>query len=714
MEPYLTSLLHGTSVCYEYMKIYDEKLDYKPLGINTSTAYLPTNGGHIAQQYFEYNPRSGSGCAAAAVDNMKSRRYYRECAGKDWASKPHCNNIIPLIGSEGSGKSAFLINFPNSEAYRNYCGPKEPIVSTLSFGGSMESPEDDFGLRVVYGTLKAMDLFPAGESMSWVDFQGRFVPTLPSDFQVFQAIKMIRNAFQCDESRKIIVLVDDLQRVKNSTQVWKELTMMVDNFDDLDLIVSSRSHEQITQQEPSFRTVGRNFDKIAPLPLMPSSLGEIECFAWAEALANRVGCMDPEKINVLRNAYLLFSGHPKSLQRMAEKFVSSSAEMEWDTSLSHTMQSRSKSAANLLWEVVETFKDMSTVPCLTALSTSEVVSSFLDWHSHWHRCPRSQQTFESGYSHVHTKNSPNEFFYATETVAMLHWLRSAAAAASPDTPEGERTSMTTNMLRLFTGIENESVSTLLERVVAATIVSRSFTAYRFYELFDDNWRMKVIAEHEGHLQVAFDDINERQGVLSELTGSNTLTIAPEGLLGYAFRVAIRGSRYDCLHIRHHVYAQVAVAQPDSDSIERVLATSVCHSLADHMRLYHSGDDCKKFKQNWLRRVQVLLYYCCDTGASASQPNDPWTHESYLDKLSPAIDETQLLIEVDRVLAEMLEDPIKNGLPLPKGFNRALVRRYLSVYWDNVLVFGRLQTQEFVLPSLWAVPLFAQRAAMGSV
>ena len=55
-------------------------------------------------------------------------------------------------------------------------------------------------------------------------------------------------------------------------------------------------------------------------PLDASDLGQQECKAWAESFITQT--TDPLKANLLRSAYLLASGHPRSLEQLVQAFTS--------------------------------------------------------------------------------------------------------------------------------------------------------------------------------------------------------------------------------------------------------------------------------------------------------------------------------------------------------------------------------------------------------
>ena len=239
------------------------------------------------------------------------------------------NRVVAIPGSPGIGKSSFLTHFPESQEYYEYLNKVSPIVSTLTFNSGMECEKDLFGLRILYGAAKAMGLFTAETiELSFDDFVKNLDSTPSMDmydnFTAKDAIEILQRIFDHNVSasettlRPMIILVDELRVSKNSDEVASQIGSVLDKYGHVDVLVSSLSPEYI---EKLFTGSKRSIEYVVISPLLDAKLGYNETKKWAEKLinsTNKTVKIDEFKENVLRNIYLLFSGHPRSLERMVE------------------------------------------------------------------------------------------------------------------------------------------------------------------------------------------------------------------------------------------------------------------------------------------------------------------------------------------------------------------------------------------------------------
>ena len=93
---------------------------------------------------------------------MQHRYQDRADTDKDGAMDKMLNPLIAIPGSPGSGKSTFIVHFPESAAYKQYLQDTHrpaAIVSSLTFNSAMDrkSPKiNDVGLRIIYGGMRAI------------------------------------------------------------------------------------------------------------------------------------------------------------------------------------------------------------------------------------------------------------------------------------------------------------------------------------------------------------------------------------------------------------------------------------------------------------------------------------------------------------------------------------------------------------------------------
>ena len=117
--------------------------------------------------------------------------------------------------------------------------------------------------------------------------------------------------------RPMLIGVDEISKSKNDKVVMKQLGAVLDKFKDVDVIVSSLSPAYV---ENLVTDSQRPVDYVVLPPLLDAKLGMKECVEWTEMITKSAYTkkedVDVFKLNILRNAYLLFSGHPRSIQKM--------------------------------------------------------------------------------------------------------------------------------------------------------------------------------------------------------------------------------------------------------------------------------------------------------------------------------------------------------------------------------------------------------------
>ena len=221
-------------------------------GFRCSYSPLHTAGGHIGGEFFPYERRYQE--ERDVVAKMARRQALRaRKSSEDKSSNP----IIALPSSPGSGKSTFLVHFPSSTAYQEYCmgltsedDPKiPPVVSTLTFNSGMTDYfPGDFGLRIIYGAAKAMGLFEA-ENVNWDFFCDRFSSTTAS-LTAKKAIVLLQSVFSCTKNTRMLVLVDEISKAYDSQSVMNEIGSILDKFENVDVIVSAGTISSVHRITP--------------------------------------------------------------------------------------------------------------------------------------------------------------------------------------------------------------------------------------------------------------------------------------------------------------------------------------------------------------------------------------------------------------------------------------------------------------------------------
>jgi hypothetical protein len=132
---------------------------------------------------------------------------------------------------------------------------------------------------------------------------------------------------------------------------------------EVDVVVSSLSPGYIDELLTGSQ---RPVSYVVLPPMLDSGLGRVECYKWADGLVNNIGVdkVDLYKKNMLRNLYMLFSGHPRSLENMVKYFKRyNESDSHWD-SLREKLQEKEYSVISCLTEVLNSMKG-----CVTDIET---------------------------------------------------------------------------------------------------------------------------------------------------------------------------------------------------------------------------------------------------------------------------------------------------------------------------------------------------------
>ena len=264
---------------------------------------------HLVKQYFTYLPRDST--SQDIADSMIWRQNKRLLS----RSPPDkmCNPLITVLGAPGCGKSTFLVNFPASLAFSKYLNGKSVIVSTLSFTNRLEGTNDFLGLRIVFAVAISMGLIEL--DYPWYHFESEFQHFFTKDaLEAVEAVKLLQSVIEADH--RVLLLVDEISEAIDSKHVMKCINTLLSINGDCDVVMSVPSSECI------YACAGGHYDReitqlVLP-PLLEERLGQRECGKWALRLISQVGPdnIDIRKQRLLYNFYLMFSGHPRSLEHM--------------------------------------------------------------------------------------------------------------------------------------------------------------------------------------------------------------------------------------------------------------------------------------------------------------------------------------------------------------------------------------------------------------
>eukprot|EP01031_Cornospumella_fuschlensis_P031091 gene31091-37574_t len=295
----------------------------------------------IVDEYFPFRGRETEARAIAQrmLERQKSRAEAEAPVDKS------CNPMVFIPGSPGTGKSAFLAHFPESEAYQTYVSQLEgscaisggggsPIVAPLTFNSDMGhfvrkgyEVIPTLGLRMLYGAAVSMSS-PGSKVPLWEDFAEDFQQYLEginADVSAKTAAEVLREVY--GRERRLLVLVDEVSKAKPRGQadadIMTELGRLLESDGTIDVVVSSLSANYASQLLSGSH---RELQYVVMTPLLHSGLGEPETQRWSEELLQQVSqghSVDALVVKLLRSTHLLCSGYPRSLERLVMSYKSS-------------------------------------------------------------------------------------------------------------------------------------------------------------------------------------------------------------------------------------------------------------------------------------------------------------------------------------------------------------------------------------------------------
>ena len=117
---------------------------------------------------------------------------------------------------------------------------------------------------------------------------------------------------------RILLLVDKISKATDAQAVLNRIGAVLDSFGNVGVVDSSLSPHLIY----SLATVSQRWiTYVAPQPLLRTDLGRNKAMSWANEFETLSSCQVSMKLNILRNSYLLCSGHPVSLECIATAFA---------------------------------------------------------------------------------------------------------------------------------------------------------------------------------------------------------------------------------------------------------------------------------------------------------------------------------------------------------------------------------------------------------
>jgi hypothetical protein len=174
------------------------------------------------------------------------------------------------------------------------------------------------GLRIIFGCAKSMNIVPSlSEVYDWEMFCLQWNEEEANDLSAETAIRLLRFFF--GKKRPVLLLIDELSQAKFGYDkiVITEVGNLLDNYGNLDVIISSLPPNHITDLVTS--NSQRNINYSILRPLIDFDDMRIECNNWIDAIIPISLKVNDFVLNLIRSTYLLVSGDPRSLEYFAMK-----------------------------------------------------------------------------------------------------------------------------------------------------------------------------------------------------------------------------------------------------------------------------------------------------------------------------------------------------------------------------------------------------------
>jgi len=415
--------------------------------------------------YFPYEERPE---AAVVVSHFRNRQELRQGAKAPMDKRR--NPLIAIPGSKGAGKSAFLVHLSDCKEFQETFD--NPIVSTVTFNCAMTFARPVFGLRIIFGALRAM----TDATMRFPTFVNELKQ---DDITAEEAVNLVWDMFGY---RHLVICVDELSKSdkgspKHALDIASDLGYLLDTYQAVHVVVSSLSTEYVASLTSGSQ---RNVVYIAPQPLFESDLASKSSLALAKQLqSSALQCekpfaMTPFCVNLVKNTYLLASGHPLTLESLDRQFLQwmSGMPARWNDAILLAASYNALSLVYALAEMTQFIANLIGQDTVPASGEFELVLSSLDLYAS-DKSERAQQfriALENNTAFVGRQAAAQ----ITPAITLSRFLHGLRKLQSPGP-------LVKVAQTLFSALND--IADLLERAVDMTILSRSAAFLNLNDVF---------------------------------------------------------------------------------------------------------------------------------------------------------------------------------------------------------------------------------------
>jgi hypothetical protein len=604
---------------------------------------------------------------------MAKRQQYRDAA-EAVAGDKMVNPLIAVPGSPGIGKSTFLCNFPLSDAYKTYAGPNA-IVSTLSFNKGMSTfhgEKDTLGLRIVYGAAVSMGLLEANPA-AWLDFGEQF-PL--HDVTAAAAVRILQRVFGANS--RVLILVDELSKAKDAKECMSQLGEVSAIFGHCDVVVSALSPNYVLELLKSSQ---RPVRYVVLPPLLDTDLGRKECHEWADRLIGQFGDtnINTYKQNMLRNVYLLCSGHPRSLEKMVN--ILNDVKVDW-SNVEGALTTESESPLMVLQAVIDNLRNC--ILDIESLPESDMETYVFTTLSEWSAEHAGvQRLIESGklmvYDQVNT-----EFIISVQAFALADLILTAAVKKKQHWKAYN--SVNTRAARiLLSNLRHGNVGQLWERIVLFTVLSRSYYGATLQEMFGLQTGVPGDRRTWNRCLDIHIDNPELSSNASPRGRGNVVMVPQSGQdTGFDGLVLLKDE------LPSSWYLQMKISRPSTPVVD-VLASMVSYCLRDHSARGASMA---------LDQVHMVLYVWNNMEEEQKSVGGiKWRN------VSPATISARI-----QQMFNSSSGPMKSLRC--DGFNEGYVIIYVTNHWQNIHIVGEDGLRKWLPASFLPFPILFTRVEDG--
>ena len=497
------------------------------------------------------------------------------------------------------------------------------------------------------------------------------------------------------EDRKYLILVDEISKANDDVKVMRDLGEILNKIDNCDIVVSSLSPQYINKLLTGSQ---RNINYVILPPLLYSNLGKEECkyfykkiLQCAESKNIILNNVDEFKKNLIENAYLLCSGHPRTIEGLVN-YMNNIDDLNIDKFISF-IKSKRLQLSNMVFEY-----------CNTLINNEERISigssSLIDYYDEYpsklskilfsHPTERSSRNEQFRYEldnnlvMIFKKVSPKSFLASVQAIKLLDFISEDESFEYKNEVEDDK--LLSNGLILLNEIKKKNVqdknnkytvvSTWWKRFVDLTILGRSYRTCSIFDCFgiqNDKLTSSILSK-KNIWEISVVNVKNLKSTFATVfnnTINNTLIIPIENQKGFDSCVVLHLADDDTKLI---FYSQMKIGKTSKLRL-KIVANTVFQTIKTHIEVN------KEIKNDVLNsdidfeNVHIVYY---DWGA----------------------DDASLKITKEDLLKEVEKKNISND----DRIYLENTKKYIGIYFTNIHFVDYFQLKEWLNPTFLPFPI----------